>query len=197
MKVEFFCAPSVNPRYEEDLFSPDEPAQDADDANAPQTDDKGLVSDEELKQYFDAIEKVLETGEKRFPDFAADTGTTVNVYLVDNEMIREMNASERGIDRPTDVLSFPFLTLKEGDGRFDEYDLDPESGAVMLGEIVVSVEKMKEQAKEYGHGEMREIAFLVCHGFLHLMGYDHEEKDDEEKMFPLTESILEEAGFGV
>ena len=182
MIVEFFCAPSVNKSLSEE------------DIGTPETGE--LISDAELSECRETVEKVLSTAEKRFPDFAADTGTTVNVYLVDNKLIREMNSEERGIDKETDVLSFPFLDLKEGDGKIDEYDLNPENGAIMLGEIVVSVEKMKEQAFDYGHGEKRELAFLVCHGFLHLMGYDHEDKDDEAKMFPLTESILKEAGFG-
>ena len=184
MIVEFFCAPSVNRSYSEE------------NEETVKIESKDLVSDEELARYRSVIEKVLETAEARFPDFAADTGTTVNVYLVDNDMIREMNREQRNIDRATDVLSFPFLSLKEADGVIDEYDLNPDNGAIMLGEIVVSAEKMAEQAKEYGHGTDRELAFLVCHGFLHLMGYDHEVKKDEEKMFPLTESILEEAGFG-
>lgn len=187
MIVEFFCAPSVNRAFSEET----------DEELNSLAAEKELLSDSEVSEYRGIIEKVLTTAEARFPDFAADTGTTVNVYLVDNEMIHEMNLSERGVDRPTDVLSFPFLTLREGDGKIDEYDLNPDNGAIMLGEIVVSVEKMKEQAAEYGHGEPRELAFLCCHGFLHLMGYDHEEKKDEEKMFPLTESILEEAGFGL
>ncbi len=188
MIVEFFCAPSVNRNFSEDEGSESESLASS---------SKDISTDEEIADYRAVIEKVLTAAEARFPDFAADTGTTVNVYLVDNEMIREMNKSERGIDRATDVLSFPFLSLKEGDGKIDEYDLNPDNGAIMLGEIVVSVEKMKEQAEEYGHGERRELAFLCCHGFLHLMGYDHEEKKDEEKMFPLTESILDEAGFGL
>ncbi|MBP5312598.1 MAG: rRNA maturation RNase YbeY [Clostridia bacterium] len=191
MIVEFFCAPSVNGSYAEA-----ETDEAVDTGGAPEKKENFLVSDEELSGYRETVEKVLSAAENRFPDFAADTGTTVNVYLVDNEMIRGMNKEQRGIDRETDVLSFPFLDLREGDGDIDEYDLNPENGAIMLGEIVVSVEKMKEQALEYGHGESRELAFLVCHGFLHLMGYDHEEKDDEAKMFPLTESILNEAGYG-
>lgn len=187
MIVEFFCAPSVNRSFSEEQ----------DGIDPPELQGEDLITDEALEEFQEIVQTVLETAEQRFPDFAADTGTTVNVYFVDNEMIREFNRKERGVDRATDVLSFPFLTLHEGDGKIDEYDLNPENGAIMLGEIVVSIEKMKEQAEEYGHGERRELAFLCCHGFLHLMGYDHEEKEDEEKMFPLTESILEEAGYGL
>ena len=154
-----------------------------------------LLSEAELSEYCDVAEDILGKAEGYFPEFAGDTGTQINLYFVDNEMIREINMEERNVDRATDVLSFPFLELKEGDGSFDVYDLDRETGAIMLGEIIVSVEKLKEQALEYGHSERRELAFLLCHGFLHLMGYDHIIKEDEEKMFSLTEKILDENGY--
>ena len=156
---------------------------------------RGIMSDAELLEYCEVAGDILEKAEKHFPEFAADTGTTVNVYFVDNGMIRDINRDERGIDRATDVLSFPFLDMNEGDGIFDEYDLNPENGAIMLGELVVSVEKVKEQAAEYGHSEKRELAFLLCHGFLHLMGYDHETPEEEAVMKPLTEKLLKEAGY--
>lgn len=154
-----------------------------------------LVSDKELIEYSDVARDILTKAEAHFPEFSGDTGTTVNLYFMDNEMIHSINKAERGVDRATDVLSFPFLGLHEGDGTFSEYDLNPDNAAIMLGEILVSIEKMREQAKEYGHSEKRELAFLVCHAFLHLMGYDHIEKKDEEIMFPLTEKILKEAGY--
>ena len=154
-----------------------------------------LMSDAELLSFCDIADDILTKAETRFPEFAADTGTTVNVYFTDDEMIRGINRTERGIDRATDVLSFPFLSLKEGEGSFDEYDLDPETGAIMLGELVVSVEKAKEQAEEYGHTVRRELAFLLCHGFLHLMGYDHETPEEEAVMKPLAEKILTESGY--
>lgn len=154
-----------------------------------------LMTDAALLEYCEVADDILAKAEARFPEFAADTGTCVNVYFTDNEMIREINSSERGVDRATDVLSFPFLNLREGDGVFDEYDLDPETGAIMLGELVVSVEKVKEQAAEYGHSVKRELAFLLCHGFLHLMGYDHETAEDEAVMKPLAEKILSEGGY--
>jgi len=154
-----------------------------------------LVSPKELCSLCAVAEKVLTAAEEYFPTFAKDTGTTVSVYFMGNESIREINASERDIDRATDVLSFPFIQLREADGEISEYDLHPESGAIMLGDILVSVEKMKEQAEEYGHSENRELAFLLCHGYLHLMGFDHIEKEDEIKMMTASEEILTEAGF--
>ena len=154
-----------------------------------------LVSPAELCSLCAVAEKILTAAESYFPTFAQDTGTTVSVYFMGNESIRGINASERDVDRATDVLSFPFLQLREADGEISEYDLDPESGAIMLGDILVSVEKMREQAKEYGHSENRELAFLLCHGYLHLMGFDHIEKEDEVKMMAASEEILTEAGF--
>ena len=81
-------------------------------------------------------------------------------------MIRELNAQHRGIDRETDVLSFPL-------GEDGVYDLNPDTGAYMLGDIVISVQKAMEQAEEYGHTLKREIGFLTVHSMLHLLGYDH------------------------
>jgi probable rRNA maturation factor len=90
----------------------------------------------------------------------------VSVRFVDNEMIRELNAKFRNIDKETDVLSFPL-------GENGVYDVNPDTGAYLLGDIVISVQKAMEQAEEYGHSLEREIAFLSVHSMLHLLGYDH------------------------
>ncbi len=103
----------------------------------------------------------------------------VSVTLVDDEKIREMNLEHRGIDRPTDVLSFPIFD--------DEF----EDEAAVLGDIVISLERAVYQAKEYGHSYERELAFLTVHSMLHLLGYDHEEgKAEESEMFEKQEEIL-------
>lgn len=154
-----------------------------------------IISPKELSAYCKLAEEVLTCAESHFPTFAQDTGCMVSVYFMGNESIREINKEQRDVDRATDVLSFPFLMLRESDGEISEYDLDPESGAIMLGDILVSVEKVREQAEEYGHSRGRELAFLLCHGFLHLMGYDHMEPEDEVKMTALTEEILTDAGY--
>lgn len=108
---------------------------------------------------------------------------TVNVLLTDNDGIREMNKEYRNIDKSTDVLSFPnisyeipgdFSVIK--DEQPDCFDLD--SGELVLGDIIISVDKVKEQAESYGHSQMREFAFLITHSLLHLCGYDH--MGDEE-----------------
>lgn len=106
-----------------------------------------------------------------------------SVIIVDNKKIHEINKQYRGIDRPTDVISFAL-----------EEDEDYEVKMRLLGDIYISIDKVYEQAKEYGHSVKRELFFLVTHGFLHLLGYDHMEKKDEEVMFSLQEKILNEYG---
>jgi probable rRNA maturation factor len=118
----------------------------------------------------------------------------VALTFVDDERIRELNREYRGIDRPTDVLSF---ALNEDGGEpdivFDELeDGDPVSG--MLGDIVISLERAKAQSEEYGHSLEREIGFLFVHGFLHLLGYDHQTEEEEKIMFGKQEEILRRAG---
>ena len=154
-----------------------------------------LISPKALSDFCRIAQEVLSFAESHFPTFAQDTGCMVSVYFMGNDSIREINKEQRDVDRATDVLSFPFLELHESDGEISEYDLDPESGAIMLGDILVSVEKVWAQAEEYGHSHERELAFLLCHGFLHLMGYDHMEPEDEAKMTALTEEILTGAGY--
>lgn len=107
-----------------------------------------------------------------------------NIIIVDNEYIHNLNRDYRGIDRPTDVITFALEDNKD----FIEVDHR------ILGDIYISLDKAKEQAEEYGHGFKREICFLACHGFLHLLGYDHMKEEDEKVMFGLQEEILNEAG---
>ena len=97
----------------------------------------------------------------------------VSVTFCDNEYIRGLNNEFRGIDRHTDVLSFPMYE----DGEFDEVEC---SGGAVLGDIVISIERAKEQAEEFGHPFEREVALLCVHSTLHLLGYDHETGEDDE-----------------
>lgn len=119
----------------------------------------------------------------------------VNVLLTDNEGIREINREYRKMDSPTDVLSFP-MTDYEAPSQFDflencENDcFNPETGELILGDIVLSVDKIKEQAYNYGHAEKRELAFLVAHSMLHLFGYDHESKEEAAVMEAKQNEIL-------
>ena len=139
------------------------------------------------------INKVLEVEDCPFD-------TEVNLLITDNEGIREYNVSRRGIDKPTDVLSFPGLFFENPSVFFipEEEMADytnPESDKIILGDIIISADKVISQAEEYGHGIERELAFLAVHSILHLLGYDHEKGEEEEKIqFSATEEILESIG---
>ena len=116
----------------------------------------------------------------------------VEISFVDEEEIKALNKETRGIDAVTDVLSFQNLEEVTLPINPDDYpaDINGEDGSVMLGEIIICTERAKQQAEEYGHSEDREIGFLVCHGMLHLLGFDHEDADGEKEMNDLSEEIL-------
>lgn len=120
----------------------------------------------------------------------------VNLLLTMNDEIQEMNRNFREIDRPTDVLSFPMIDYTQA-GNFDFLDtvmdaFHPESGELMLGDIVISKEKVISQAEEYGHSIEREYAFLIAHSMLHLFGYDHMEEEERIEMEQKQKEILEQ-----
>ena len=121
----------------------------------------------------------------RIKENLEDTELEFSVIIVDNKRIHEINKEYRGIDRPTDVISFALE---------DNEDVNIENYRI-LGDIYISIDKVREQAKVYGHSEKRELAFLTIHGFLHLLGYDHMEKEEEKIMFAKQEEILN--GFGI
>jgi len=134
---------------------------------------------------------------------------TVTLTLTDDEGIRELNREYRGLDKPTDVLSFPLTEPGEEEpeivfaGEYEETEDDAgewtdaeeiEHPFDMLGDIVISVPRAASQAAEYGHSLERELGFLFVHGFLHLLGYDHENPEEERVMFAKQEQILAKAG---
>ncbi len=110
----------------------------------------------------------------------------VSVTLVDNARIRELNNEFREIDRETDVLSFPM-----GD---ESFEVDPDNDAILLGDIVISLEKAQSQAEEYGHSFKREVASLLTHSLFHLLAYDHMTPEEEKEMFAKQEAVLERLG---
>ena len=122
----------------------------------------------------------------------------VNLLLTDDEEIRIMNREHRQIDRATDVLSFPMLEYEtQGDlsGIEENADaFDPETGELMLGDIVISKDRVISQAEEYGHSVRREYAFLIAHSMLHLLGYDHMEEDERKVMEDRQRVIMKKAG---
>lgn len=123
----------------------------------------------------------------------------VSVTMVDKLSIRQTNAEFRNIDRSTDVLSFPMMEYDEP-ARFDgepfraSMVMEPDTGELVLGDIVLCSEVIREQAREYGHSELREFSFLVVHSMLHLFGYDHMTEDDRAVMESEQRDIMEQLG---
>ncbi len=116
-----------------------------------------------------------------------DNRCEVSVTLTDDEQIHKLNREHRNVDKSTDVLSFPQYEA-------DELDYFEEDEEIVLGDIVISLEHARRQAQEYGHSYVRELAFLCVHSVLHLLGYDHIEKADEEVMLGLQKEILDDIG---
>lgn len=144
---------------------------------------------------FPVEDTVREVAEKVLDTENCPYEVQINVLLTDNEGIRVFNKEYRDIDRETDVLSFPNLDF-ETEGEFqiaeeDEADyFDPDTGELILGDIIISVDKVKEQAESYGHSLRREFAFLVAHSMLHLCGYDHMEQEEAAVMEQKQEAVL-------
>lgn len=147
------------------------------------------------KEYADVIENTVLGVLDYFSTKEKDVD--VEVSLVEEEEIRQLNAETRGIDKVTDVLSFQNLETISLPITPDKYpmDINFEDGSVILGEICICLSRAIEQAQEYGHVVEREIAFLTCHGMLHLLGYDHATEEEEKEMNHLTEEILDSLGY--
>jgi len=120
-----------------------------------------------------------------------DEEVEVSISFVDNKEIQNLNREFRNIDAPTDVLSFPMLEYEEGSDNEAYSEEDYIEAEIPLGDIVISTEKVIEQSKEYGHSQDRELAFLLVHGMLHLLGYDHMNAEDEQIMFKKQDEILD------
>lgn len=133
---------------------------------------------EKLDNELEIVKKVLNHAEEKM---AIDA--IYNVIIVNNDYIHKLNKDYRGIDRETDVITFALE---------DDKTFNPEIR--ILGDIYISIDKAKSQSIEYNHSLTRELSFLAVHGFLHLLGYDHMKKEEEEVMFKLQEEILDEMG---
>lgn len=154
------------------------------------------VENETEVQFDFNIKEVLDTVMKEVLDREnCPYEAQVNLLITDNEGIREYNKQYRDIDSPTDVLSFPMISFaSEADFSIVEEQeadyFDPESGELILGDIIISADKVKEQAVKFGHSEKREFAFLVAHSLLHLCGYDHITEEEAKVMEQKQEEIL-------
>lgn len=139
-----------------------------------------------IKKVDDKIPELEEV--QKFIDYALDylklDKVVFNVIIIDNDEIHALNKEYRGVDRPTDVISFAL----EDDDTFIPLE------ERVLGDIYISIDKAKEQANAYGHSLLRELCFLTIHGILHLLGYDHMNEEEEKEMFTLQERVLESYG---
>lgn len=141
-----------------------------------------------------AVRLVRLAAKKAFWYFAYDFDASVDVSLTDNNGIWQKNWRHRNVDRPTDVLSFPMADFSAGSPAFDASFAGGGEGRVMLGDIVLSVEKAAAQAMEYGHSFERECAYLTVHSMLHLLGFDHEAEGDQRIMRGHEEEIMGQLG---
>jgi probable rRNA maturation factor len=124
----------------------------------------------------------LEAEQVDFPAF-------VDITITDNAEIREINREYRDKDTATDVLSFPMFEFYNGEAR-EELEEDPESGCIMLGDMIISYERAVQQAADYGHSPQRECGFLTVHSVLHLLGYDHERSEEERQIMRRREEAI-------
>ena len=140
---------------------------------------------EEKQEYEQTIKKVLEACYKE--EKIENSNLLITVTLTDLDTIQKINNEYRKIDKPTDVLSFPMFEKVEIDKKIAKQDFKYED---ILGDIIISIPRVEEQAKEYGHSFERELSYMVVHGFYHLMGYDHIKEEDKKQMRPKEEKIL-------
>ncbi|AYF54516.1 heat-shock protein [Clostridium sp. K25] len=146
-------------------------------------------------------EKILETVKEiinyTLKEEEVKVNTEVSVIFIDNNTIKEINKETRDIDKVTDVLSFPMLDYPQGKvykDTYKDYEFDAsylDEGELVLGDIVLSLEKAEEQSTEFRHSFLREVCYLTVHSVLHLLGYDHMEEDDKVRMRKREEEILE------
>ena len=141
----------------------------------------------EDKSYDKIVEKVLQKCYEE--EKLLDSKLIITITFTTPEQIHKINKEYRQVDRPTDVLSFPMFKRKELEEKIEKQDFEHED---VLGDIIISIEKVKEQAIEYGHSFERELSYMLVHGFYHLMGYDHIKEEDKKEMRPKEEKILNE-----
>lgn len=141
----------------------------------------------EDKSYDEIVKKVLQKCYEE--EKLLDSKLIITITFTTPEQIHKINKEYRQVDRPTDVLSFPMFERKELEEKITKQDFEHED---VLGDIIISIEKVKEQAIEYGHSFERELSYMLVHGFYHLMGYDHIKEEDKKEMRPKEEKILNE-----
>ena len=155
-----------------------------------------IFEDEQEKlEFTEEMETVIQRAVSTTMEVLECDGTDceVSILITDNEGIQNINRETRDIDAPTDVLSFPILEF-DNDGVMIEESGDYDGDLLLLGDIVISLEKAAEQAEEYGHSLMRELGFLAAHSTLHLMGFDHQGEEDTPVMRAHEKAVMEKMG---
>lgn len=147
-----------------------------------------FVDIEEKEEYKELIERVVNTCFKE--ENLIYTNLYLNVILTNPENIRKANKEYRNIDKETDVLSFPMFQKQEIEELIEKSKTEEQVVEDVLGDIIISIPRVEEQAKDYGHSFERELAYMIVHGFYHLMGYDHIKEEDKKIMRPKEEYIL-------
>lgn len=146
-----------------------------------------VIRNDSLPYEFDEIAKAT------YDKLGQKDKLSIELDFVSEEEIRALNREYRGIDKVTDVLSFPYLDGIKGkviEAKDFPDDFDEETESTLIGSVCICLKRAEEQAAEYGHGVKREVCFLALHGFLHCFGYDHIEKADEIEMFSLADEIM-------
>ena len=151
------------------------------------------ISDETKRlerKHLTLVEELIREASK---ELGLEDNIELSITFVENQKIQEINRDYRSIDQITDVISF---AIEDNDDEefWSFFEAEDLSIPRLLGDIFISIDRTKEQAKEYGHSFKRELGFLVVHGFLHLNGYDHQTEKEEKEMFALQEKILKEHG---
>lgn len=142
---------------------------------------------EENAEYEEIVKKVIAKCYEE--ENLLDSKLIITITFTTPEKIHKINKEYRQVDRPTDVLSFPMFERKELEEKIEKQDFEHED---VLGDIIISIEKVKEQAIEYGHSFERELSYMIVHGFYHLMGYDHIKEEDKKEMRQKEDKILNE-----
>lgn len=152
-------------------------------------------NEQDKVEFTENLENIIQRAVSTVMDVlnCSDTDCEVSVLITDDEGIREINRENREIDAPTDVLSFPILEFDD-DGVMIEESGDYDGDLLLLGDIVISLERARAQAEEYGHSLEREVGFLSAHSALHLMGFDHQGEEDTPVMRAHEKAVMEKMG---
>lgn len=150
-----------------------------------------IILESELEGEFPYEQLLKSCIETALAEEGVDVPCEVDVLITDDEGIHQINLEQREVDRPTDVLSFPMFYFRPGKPpKGDAMDIDPETGLLPLGDMVISYQRAQAQAEEYGHSVQRELGYLAVHSVLHLLGYDHMDEGEEKRQMREREEAI-------